>query len=174
MKIRGIIGIILLAVGIFLVMQLVVQNFVVKGPSMEPSLYTGQMFLVNKVVYRLHPPQRGDIIVFRSPVPPPPIVIKRVIGKPGDTIEINAGKVYINGHLLEEPYIMEAPSYSYGPETVPTDHYFLLGDNRNESGDSHDLFGPVPEENIIGKAWLCIWPISEWRLAPHCPLEVSE
>ena len=169
---REITKIILLALVIFLVASIVVGSFRVDGESMEPSLHNGQYLLVNEMVYHFHPPQRGDIIVFHSPNNPGKDFIKRVIAIPGDTVEIRDGQVYINGEVIEEPYISEPPNYTYPPTQVGEDEYFVLGDNRNHSSDSH-IWGMVPRENIIGKAWLCYWPLSQWGLAPNYLLSVG-
>ena len=151
-----------IALVIFLLAQAMIQSVKVVGPSMEPNIHHGQYLVVSKVTYWLHSPQRGDVIVFHSPQTPDQDVIKRVIATPGETVKIRGGKVYIDGTPLEEPYIAEEPSYPYGPMEVPEDHYFVLGDNRNHSSDSR-VWGMVPEENIVGKAWICYWPPSEWQ-----------
>ena len=175
-KLRDIIIIVVIALAIFLVTRLVIQNYVVEGPSMEPNLETGQWVLVNKVVYKLHPPQRGDIVVLNSISPPPPVLIKRVIGLPGEKIEIKAGKVYIiddqGSHLLEESYI-DVDTNKAGSWEVPEGHYFVMGDNRPHSADSR-TWGSVPVGNIVGKAWLRIWPLSAWGLAPNYTPELVE
>ena len=170
---REILKIVVLALIIFLVANATLATNVVVMSSMEPSLYEGQCLLVNKVAYLSHDPDRGDVIVFYPPYSPGEIYIKRVIGIPGDTIEITDGKVYINGEPIYEPYIMEEPHYSTTePIVVGDNEYFVLGDNRNHSSDSYD-WGTVPLENIIGKAWISYWPISEWGMAPNYPIEVG-
>src|SRR5579884_1177980 len=131
----------ILTLAIFLVVRVAVQNFKVEGLSMTPNLHNGEYILVNKIDYLLHAPQRGDIIVFRA-VPagqPDRDFIKRVIGLPGDTVAVHNGSVYINGHRLAESYIGPAyrPQYTWGPLKVPKNDYFVLGDNRNDSEDSH-------------------------------------
>lgn len=190
---REIIETVILALAIFFLMRAVVQNFKVEGSSMEPNLHNGQYLLVNKAdyfaididqvtrilpflnwqrerfIYLFHPPQRGDVVVFRFPKEPSRDFIKRVIATPGETVEIESGKVYINGMLLREHYIAEGPHYTLKSQVVPLDHYFVLGDNRNNSSDSH-VWGVVPRENIVGKAWLSYWPISRWGLAPNYSL----
>jgi signal peptidase I len=111
-------------------------------------------------------PRRGDVIVFRFPLDPSRDFIKRVIGVPGDTVEVKDEKVYINGSPLKEDYIAATVNYTYGPRTVPPGMYFVLGDNRRSSYDSHSWTCPqqqqcdfVPEENIIGQAWFSYWPL---------------
>ena len=169
---REITKIILLALIIFLVVSITLGSFRVDGESMEPSLQDGEYILVNKIAYSFHPPQRGDIIVFDSPSNPGRDFIKRVIAIPGDTVEIRDGQVYINGEAIDEPYISEPPEYTYPLTQVEEDEYFVLGDNRNHSSDSH-IWGMVPRENIVGRAWICYWPLSEWGLVPNHPLAVG-
>ncbi len=155
-----------IALVIFLVAQATVQSVKVVGASMEPSLHHEQYLVVSKVSYWFHPPRRGDVIVFHSPQNPDQDIIKRVIALPGETVEIKGGKVYINGTPLEEPYIAEEPYYNLPLQYVPEDCYFVLGDNRNHSSDSH-VWGVIPEENIVGKAWICYLPPSEWQSVPN-------
>jgi len=156
-----------MGVALFLLLQNTIQTCIVSSSSMEPDLTIGQRLVVSKITYRFNLPKRGDIVVFRPPSNPNAIpYIKRVIGLPGDTVEIKDGKVYIDGAPLNEPYIKETPLYYMPPETVPADNYFVLGDNRNDSNDSH-VWGMVPRENIIGKASFSIWPLNEWGLAPN-------
>jgi signal peptidase I len=185
---------VILALLIFFSVKAVVQNFRVEGASMQPSLETKQYLLVNKAIYfrvnmdRIHrflpfvpedgdgvrrhlfrAPRRGDVIVFHFPCEKNREFIKRVIGVPGDTVEIRDSQVFINGGPLVEDFTSGPPNYTYGPRTVPPGHYFVLGDNRVNSFDSH-TWGTsctarpeaerdfVPEENIIGQAWLSYWP----------------
>ena len=174
-----------LAVLIFLLVRTVAQNFRVEGPSMEPGLHDGQYLLVNKAVYfklnignlakfipfidaedgeekfLFHGPQRGDVIVFRYPKDPDRDFIKRVIGVPGDRVRVKDGIVYVNDAPLEEDYIADHAGRDLEEEqVVPPGNYFVLGDNRPNSSDSRS-WGFVPEENIIGKAMLSYWPLSE-------------
>jgi signal peptidase I len=126
--------------------------------SMMPTLQVGDRLIIEKVSYRFRSPQRGDIIVFKAP---PALIAqsihddftKRIIGLPGDGIAIKNGQVFVNGSAIAEPYIQTSPTYNYGPVTVPVDHYFVLGDNRNHSYDSH-FWGFVPRQNIMGHAVL--------------------
>ena len=155
----------LLAAVIFLVGQAMIQSCRVVGSSMEPSLHQGQYLVVNKAVYWFHPPHRGDIIIFHSLENDNQDLIKRVIATPGEYVEIKDGKVYINDQPLDEPYI-QGTNDPYDRTLVPNDHYFVLGDNRNHSNDSR-YWGMLPQGNIVGKAWLCYWPISEWQLVPN-------
>jgi signal peptidase I len=178
---------VVLTLAIFLGVRSVVQNFRVEGASMEPTLETGQYLLISKVSYfhiegtpldHLLPtshqgstdylfggPARGDIVVFRAPTQPDKDFIKRVIGLPGDTVLVKNGQVYVNGQALDEPYIHFPATYTYPfdgqPRTVPDGNYFVLGDNRPNSSDSH-LGWFVPVENLVGKAWVSYWPPADW------------
>jgi len=166
---REILGPILLAVIIFLILQATMQSFVVVGSSMKPSLYDGQRLLINKVVYSLHEPEVGDVVVFEPPHNQRADYIKRIIGLPGDTVEIKMGVVYVNGSPLDEAYIKDQPSYTLQTKKIPENEYFVLGDNRNNSNDSHNGW-TVPRQNIIGKAWLSIWPPRQWGVVASYPL----
>ena len=164
--------IIVAAVVISLLIQTTIQKSSVNGYSMEPSFQDEQQLLINKVVYYLHEPERGDVVIFH---PPPPYnsettpFIKRIIALPGDIIEIKNGAVYVNGLKLDEPYIKEPPAYNFQQKKIPENEYFVLGDNRNSASDSHNGW-TVPRQNIIGKAWLSIWPLGEWGLVPNYSL----
>lgn len=134
--------------------------------SMEPTLHIGDRLLVEKVSYRLHPPHAGDIVVFQ---PPPQLreygytgkqaFIKRIIANSGETIAVQNHQVIVNGESLQEPYTLEAPDYRMPPVTVPAGTVFVMGDNRNDSNDSH-VWGFLPQENIIGQARVRFWPFS--------------
>jgi signal peptidase I len=154
---RQVLAVVLIAIGVFLLSRATVQTSVVVGSSMEPSFEDGQRLLVNKVVYRFREPQRSEVIVFQPPSGHGPDFIKRIIALPGDTVEIKGGAVYINDRALDEPYIKAAPSYTMASEEIPEGEYFVLGDNRNNSNDSHS-WGTLPQENIVGKVWISIWP----------------
>ena len=199
---------VILAVLIFFAVKAVVQIFRVEGASMEPSLQSEQYLLVNKALYfrvdmdKVHQflpfipgddgekrhlfraPRRGDVVVFRFPLDPSRDFIKRVIGVPGDTVEVKDEKVFINGAPLVESYILATPNYNYGPKTVPPGAYFVLGDNRRNSYDSHAWGNTcpaqqqcdfVPEENIIGQAWISYWPfdtlgfVNNMKIKPRAP-----
>jgi signal peptidase I len=137
---------------------------------MEPGLQNGQRLLVVKAIYHFKAPERGDIIVLHPPVAPQNQWVKRVIGLPGDTIEIKNNLVYVNNQPLDEPYIKEAPAYNLPPYQVPADNYFVLGDNRNGSSDSHFRW-TVTRDEIVGKVWLRIWPLNSWGIVPGYPLQ---
>jgi len=157
---------------LFLWLQASFQSFVVEGISMEPGLQGGQVILINKAAYWFGSPQRGDIIVFRAPQDPDRVFVKRVIGLTGEEVKIEKGKVYIDGELLLEQDLITEDSSDYGPVNVTSGHYFVLGDNRDHSSDSRNGW-TVPEGDIIGKAWLSVWPLSDWGLAPNYALEVE-
>lgn len=156
---------IVLAVVLFFAINAVSARVRVDGFSMLPTLQDGEYVLVNRMAYRNDLPVRGDIIVFVSPQSPDLDLIKRVIGLPGDTVKISNGKVQVNGQMLDEPYIAAAPIYN-GEWNVPEGNLFVLGDNRNDSSDSH-AWGLLPLENVIGKAVLIYWPIPEWNFIQH-------
>jgi len=170
MKLLREIGItVLIAVGVFALLQLTVRSYTVVMSSMEPNFQQGDCIMVNKVTYHSSGPQRGDVIVFNPPPPneeSPFPFIKRVIGLPGDTVEVKDGEVFINGTALREEYIMALPNYTMAATEVPAEEYFVLGDNRNDSNDSHNGW-TVPRRNIIGKAWFVYWPPSKWKLVKH-------
>ena len=151
---------------IFAAVRLMVQNFRIEGNSMEPNLHNGQYLIIEKISYRLGSPQRGDVVVFHYPSNPKRDFIKRIIGLPGETIEIRRGQIMINGNPLNEAYLPNVGTYNWGPGVVGDDEYFVLGDNRNNSSDSHS-WGMLPKELIIGKAWFTYWPISDWGVIPH-------
>ena len=161
----------------YLVQGWVVKPYRIPSVSMEPTLKVGDMVLVNRFIYRIHPPHRGDVIVFHPPgVGQTPIrgarteasvnFIKRVIGLPGETIQIVHGTTLICKaphracFALHEPYVMahHYPSDNYGPYTIPQGDYFVMGDNRGNSDDSR-VWGPLPRRNIIGEAFLIYWPL---------------
>jgi signal peptidase I len=137
----------------------VVEAFWIPSASMVPTLKYGDRVLVNKFIYRFTEPQRGDIIVFKSVEGDGQELIKRVVGVPGDEIAVRGGTLFVNGEPQKEPYVNKKfPDRSfYAPTTVPKDHVFAMGDNRANSQDSR-IFGPVPEENIEGEAFLRFWP----------------
>jgi signal peptidase I len=154
-----------LAIILFLVINAISARVRVDGFSMRPTLDDGQYVLVNRMAYRLGQPERGDIIVFRPPVESHEDYIKRIIGLPGDSVEINNGSVYVNGVIMSEAYIAAPPAYS-GNWVVPAGNLFVLGDNRNNSSDSHS-WGMLPVENILGRAILVYWPFADWSVLGH-------
>lgn len=154
-----------LAIVLFFGINAVSARVRVDGVSMRPTLENGEFVLVNKMSYRFADVDRGDIIVFHFPVNPDEELVKRVIGLPGDRVSIQAGVVYVNGQLLNEPYIADVPSYS-GEWDVTDGQFFVLGDNRNNSNDSKD-WGLLPFDKIVGKAVLIYWPPPMWNVLEH-------
>ena len=159
---------------VWLVITFVGQRTEVEGASMENTLHNGDNLIVDKLSYRFHDPERFDIIVFPFQYQANTYYIKRIIGLPGETVQImDDGSIYINGEKLEENYGMEVIK----PETIGRaaepielgdDEYFVMGDNRNNSSDSRtDMVGNITRENIIGKAWLRIWPLSDFGVLKH-------
>jgi signal peptidase I len=160
-----------LAVILFVIINTVSARVRVDGLSMLPTLQDGEFVLVNRLAYRLGTPARGDIIVFRSTTQPDLDLIKRIVGKPGDRIQIGNGQVAVNGITITEPYINAEPRYS-GQWSIPPGYLFVLGDNRNDSSDSH-AWGLLPIQNVIGKAMLIYWPPPEWALIDHVRIAVA-
>jgi len=179
--VREIVETLLLAALIFFLVRLVVLNFRVDGESMLPNLDDGQMLLVNRnayqsfdiggaVYYPFDPPERGDIVVFDPPRGSDKPYIKRIIGLPGDEVTFGDGHVFINGVMLDEDYIQDRTGCGKRSDNcdvvVPEGHVYVLGDHRTNSSDSR-VFGPVPIEDIVGKAWLSYWPLDDVGFVPH-------
>ena len=190
---RELLEAVILALVVFFVIQISVQNFRVEGHSMKPTLDGGEYLMVSKLPYlrvdmqRLsnlvpfwqvdeprrkylpfaHPPDRGDVIVFRAPTKPLKDFVKRVVGLPGERVEVRTGAIYIDGARLEEDYL-STTTFRGSMDCIPNsincrlqpDRYFVLGDNRASSNDSRD-WGPVPLENIVGKVWFVYWPFNK-------------
>lgn len=155
---------------VFVVRYFIIGMYYIPSESMVPTFEVNDHVVVTKFTYQLHEPERGDIIVFKYPpndmsgVPEEEKVdyVKRVIGLPGETLEIKDGTVHINGIPLKEPYLNEGTNMGdYGPYTLSEGNYFAMGDNRNNSNDSR-YWGPVGEEYIEGKAQITYWPIDRW------------
>ncbi|MCL5935623.1 MAG: signal peptidase I [Clostridia bacterium] len=154
-------------IGLAVVLSLVIRTYVaearwIPSGSMLPTLQIGDRLLVDKAYFKVSGVQRQDIVVFN---PPPQagkseVMIKRVIGMPGDEVAIRKGIVYVNGEALEEPYELEQPRDDFGPVKVPDDNFLVMGDNRNNSFDSR-FWGTVPRKNIIGRAIFRYFPVSE-------------
>ena len=185
---------ILLALLIFLMVRGVVINFRVDGNSMQPTLSHAEMLVINRRAYTsfdlnavlsalpgvdrqgedrryiFNPPRRGDIVVFRPPGSSSDPYIKRIIGLPGETVEIQNGSVYINGEQLQENYVASGTSWRGGGGNstlvIPEGEYFMLGDNRDNSSDSRS-FGTVPKDDIIGKSWVAYWPPGSIQVFPR-------
>ena len=188
---REVVETVIAAAVLFFLVQAMIQSYQVEGPSMEPSVHNNELLLVNKIVYfnvarstvdRLlpfvdiedggdlypfHPPRRGEIVVLRGPDGSTRDFIKRIVATPGDTLEIRRGSLFINGRLVDEPYVEKLDlGNSEGPTVMPPGRYYVMGDNRTVSRDSR-AWGPIPEEMIIGKAWLAYWPFEELGFLGH-------
>jgi signal peptidase I len=188
---REVLETVLLTVMIFFLVKGLVANFRILGTSMEPNFHTDQLVLVNKAAYfhldvngwlklipGVHPdgqnvvwlfggPKRGDVVIFEPPDVVNEDYIKRVIGLPGDKVEVKSGKVYVNDNPIDEPYIKEAPFSPFAATVVPPNHLFVMGDNRNASRDSRS-FGMLPIDLIVGKALLVYWPTGpQWGPIPE-------
>ena len=146
------------AVAIAVVINLfLAQATQVLGQSMEPNLHSAQRVVVEKVTYRFfHGPRRGDIVVIDL-TEQKDLLIKRVVGLPGETIEVRGGEVYIEGERIEELWTVNSGGGGYGPQTIPPLHIFVMGDNRGASNDSRN-FGPVHVDHVMGRAWFSYWP----------------
>ena len=178
-KSRGIAGEILsfllyvvVVVGItFLIIHYVGQRTYVSGSSMENTLSDGDNLIVDKITYRFSDPKRYDIIVFPYQYEENTYFIKRIIGLPGETVQIVDGTIYINGEVLGESYgreVMKNSGMAADPITLGDDEYFVLGDNRNDSTDSRDpSVGKIKRNQIIGRAWVRIWPLSKIGILRH-------
>ena len=155
---------IIISVLLFLAINAVSERIRVESISMEPNLYEGDFVLVNKAIYFFKKlPQRGDVVVFRYPLNPDATpYIKRVIGLPGDEVRVDGGKVFVNGVLLDEPYLDQGTTRG-GTWVVPDNQLFVMGDNRANSSDSR-AWGFVPMDNVIGRAELVYWPPQNWAL----------
>lgn len=157
-----------LSIVLFVSINMISARIRVDGASMEPTLVSGEYVIINRLSYRLGSPQRGDIIVFHFPRDPKEEYIKRVIGLPGDEVEVKNGTVYVNGQLFDESYLNVKMDY-FGTWRIPADQLFVLGDNRNNSSDSHD-WGTVPMDYVVGKAVIVYWPPPAWGLIDHIRL----
>ncbi|MDY6833618.1 MAG: signal peptidase I [Chloroflexota bacterium] len=156
---------------IFFGFQVVVQSYRIDGDSMETSFHDGQYMLVNKLTYRFGSPQRGDVVILQRPENSSAPYIKRVVGMPGEEVEVADGHVYINNELVHEPdYIPTTTGVFH--QVVPEDEYFVLGDNRPNSSDSR-YWGTIPREDIIGKVWVCYWPPVYFGFSPSYAIELD-
>jgi len=158
--------VIFLAAILYVGISFAIQAVHVEGLSMFATLDDNDYLIANKIDYRLHPPQRGDIIILRPPTNNSQDFIKRIIALPGERLLIRDGVVYINGHKLDEPYLPEAWTQfnNWGGDSgtvIPPNEYFVMGDNRNRSQDSRS-FGPISRDRIDGKAWFRIWPLDHF------------
>ncbi len=160
----------IILIGLFYTLvNLASVRFFIEGPSMQPNFWADQFLIVSRANYLLGSPQRGDIVVFDPPgddgTPNEPLLIKRLIGLPGEIVELRAGQVYVDGTPLNEPYIKEPCTRSCNDSSwqLGTDEYFFMGDNRNNSRDSR-AFGPVTKNRIIGEAVIRYWPPQDWGI----------
>lgn len=154
-----------LAVILYFAIDAVFARVLVLNISMQPTLYEGDVILVNKLAYKLGKLHTGDVVIFHNPAFLEEDYIKRLVGKPGDRVEIQNGVVSVNGVELDEPYIAAPPEYT-GDYLVPEGNIFVLGDNRNRSSDSHS-WGFVPVEDLVGKALFVYWPLDQITLLSH-------
>lgn len=163
---REFIETLLLALLIFLVVNTITGRYEVQSISMEPTLHEGQYLIVSKISYWFHPPERGDIVVLDPPNGQSDIpYIKRIMGLPGEQVQMRDGRLWINGVVVNEPYISGPPNY-YKEWVLAEEEYLVLGDNRNNSSDSH-IWGALPYDHIIGKSVFRYWPPEKWGLIPH-------
>jgi signal peptidase I len=170
---RDILAPVLVAMAITAIFHTVIASFKVYGSSMYPSIRPGEYIMVSKASYFFDQPQRGEVVVFHSPRDPQTDLIKRVIAVPNDTIEIKKGTVFVNGVALSESYISEPPKYDVYRQQIIPEHFFVLGDNRNNSSDSHGGW-TVPRQYIVGKAWVTYWPPKEWKAVKHYAINAGK
>lgn len=169
--VSNIIWILVMLLAVFLIVEYVGQRTQVSGSSMEDTLHDGDNLIVDKISYRFRDPERFDIIVFLPNENEKTYYIKRIIGLPGETVQIVDGKIYINGEVLEENYgkeVIKRAERASTPIVLGGDEYFVLGDNRNNSKDSRDpSVGNVKRSSIVGRAWVRIWPLSDFGVLKH-------
>ena len=165
---REIIITVLVAIVITFLLHFGIEARSVHYSCMLPNLEEGEYIMVDKVIYHFSDPERGEVIVFWPPeeLGSANPFIKRIIGLPGDTIEVKNGKVFIDDIPLEEEYLKEPFHYTVSSRRIPYGEYFVLGDNRNNADDSH-VWGTLPRQNIIGRAWFIYWPLNRCRMVKH-------
>ncbi len=162
---------IIAAIVVFPIRLFIAQPFIVSGASMDPTFDTGQYLIVDEVSYRFEKPKRGDIIIFRYPLDPSKFFIKRIVGLPGETVNIKSEAVVIvragaaASFQLDEPYVVNEGNGINTEVTLSQSEYFVMGDNRPESSDSR-IWGPLPKENIIGRAIIRLLPLSQAEIFP--------
>lgn len=162
---REIVETVLLTIVIYAVVNFATGRYRVEGDSMLPTVHPNEYVLLDKVSYRLREPERGEIVVFHYPYDQERDFIKRIVGLPGETVAVANGVVTVNGETLTEPYISAPPTYT-NTWTVGPNEYFVLGDNRNNSSDSHS-WGMLKREFLVGRAMVVYWPMDAWRLVDH-------
>lgn len=158
----------LLVIAIYAVVNLSTARFVVDGRSMQPNFQTDDFVIVSRLAYIMGEPERGDVVVFHYDEAGQRDFIKRIIGLPGELVEMTEGQIYIDGEPIAEPYVLElcrTVTCRDREWQLGEDEYFVLGDNRNASQDSHD-FGPIKRSQIVGKAWIRYWPPESWDIIP--------
>lgn len=162
-SLREMIEVVVVALALaFFIKTFIVGNFWIPSESMVPTIEINDKVIVTNFSYWFEGPQRGDVVVFRYPQDPKKDYIKRCIGLPGETIQFQNSQLYVNGQLVEEPYLPEGLQFEdYGPVQVPEGQYFMCGDNRNHSSDSR-AWGFVEKKFIIGKAQVIYWPFDRW------------
>jgi signal peptidase I len=168
--VRDILITLAIALALFFVLRAALQAYQVKECCMEPNYVEGEWIMVSKASYWWGEPGRGDVIILDPPFDTDQVYIKRLIGLPGDTVEIKDGIVYLNGVALDEPYVNEAPTYTLPLRALGEDEYFVLGDNRNNANDSSKGW-TIVRDDIIGKAWFSYWPTSELGWANNYDLD---
>lgn len=162
-----VVAILIAVVLAFFIRYFIVELYLVEGPSMRPTLENHERLVVNKFIYRFKAPERGEVLIFKYPKDQSRDFIKRVIAVPGDTIEIKDGRVFVNGELQNETFILSKTRGSYPLATVPEGHVFVMGDNRNNSEDSRFAdVGFVPYDLIKGKAIMVFWPLDQLKTLP--------
>ncbi len=164
--VREIVETLVLTLVVFLIIRFAIQNYLVDGMSMEPTLHNKELILVDKWTYMLHKPARGDVLIFHAPPQPGVDYVKRIVGLPGDHIKVDGTVVSVNGVVLNETYVDPErqgnpyPASAFNDSVVPASHYFVLGDNRNGSSDSRN-WGFVPDGNIVGRGVVVFWPLGQ-------------
>ncbi|MBN1220920.1 MAG: signal peptidase I [Anaerolineae bacterium] len=164
---------VILTLVIFFLIQTVIRNFRVVGTSMVDNLHDGQYLIIDKLTYSdlfqgmgWGGPRHGDVVVFEPPNRPGEDYVKRIVGLPGETIAVDNGTIYVDHEPLAEPFKPKMPRYHVPETAIPEGYVYVLGDNRNNSNDSHN-WGPLPIENIVGRAWISYWPPDRWGVIPN-------
>jgi len=158
--INNVLGLAIVALLVFLSTRMVIASYTVISDSMSPGLESGQVLIINKFAYTFDRPERGDVIYFNTPDGNKD-QLKRIIGLPGDVVEIKNQCLYINGILIQEPYIKYSAEYEMAQFQVPIGNYFVLSDNRNFTNDSSSGW-TIQDDDIMGKAWILTWPPDKW------------
>lgn len=164
-------GLLLIAwIASFLVRTYILDTRVVPTGSMLPTIQLQDRLMVDKIFFKFSSLRRGDVVVFKAPpaAEESEDLVKRIIGLPGENLAVQDGKVWINNQPLSETYIKEPPNYLYGPVKIPENSYFVMGDNRNNSKDSH-IWGFLPKGNITGRVWIRYWPLQHFGHLPGLP-----